>query len=95
MKDILSSLKDCLRWNRGEQSGGSGEPEPASTLPSHHGDRAQRWDTSYEQGLAKAREAHQQALVAAAVLEQWTEGSAGQLPEQGWTSATAPKAKTG
>ena len=40
MRDILSSLKDHLRWRRGEQSGGSRELEPASTHPSCHWDRA-------------------------------------------------------
>ena len=76
MNDILSSLKDCLRQRRREQLGGSGEPEPTSTCPSCHGGRAsqrERWDTSGEQELAKAREAHQQALVATAILEQWIE----------------------
>ena len=73
----LSSLKDCLRWRRGEQSGGSGEPEPFSAHLSHHWDRAsqrERQDTLGEQELAKAREAHWQALVAAtAVLEEQIE----------------------
>ena len=32
-KDIVSSLKDHLRWGRGEQSGGGGEPESACTHP--------------------------------------------------------------
>ena len=49
MRDILSSLKDCLRQRRGEQSGRSRELEPASAHPSHHWDRAsqrERQDTS-------------------------------------------------
>ena len=48
-RDILSSLKDCLRHRRGEKSEGSGEPEPASACPPHHWDRAsqrERQDTS-------------------------------------------------
>ena len=33
-RDIVSSVKDCLRQRRGKQSGGSGEPKPTSTHPS-------------------------------------------------------------
>ena len=75
-RDILSSLKDHLRWRRGEQSGGSGEPEPTSTCPSHHCNTAskrERWDTLGEWELSEAREGHQWALAAAAVLEEWIE----------------------
>ena len=76
MKDIVSSLKDHLRQRRGEQSGGGGEPESASTRPSFHDDQASqrgRWDTSGEQELAEAREAHWWVLAAAATLEEHIE----------------------
>ena len=76
IRDILSSLKECLRWRRGEQSGGSRELEPAGTCPSCHCNRAsqrERQDTLGEQELAKAREAQWQALAAAAALEEWIE----------------------
>ena len=76
MRDILSSLKDHLRWRIGEQSGGSGEPEPTSTHLSCHWDRAsqrERQDTLGEQEVTEAREAHWQALAAASILEVWIE----------------------
>ena len=76
MRDILSSLKDCLRQRRDELPGGSGELEPTSTCPSCHWDRAsqrERQDTLGEQDLAEAREAHQQALAATATLEEQIE----------------------
>ena len=72
MEDILSSLKDCIRQRKGEQSGGGGELEPTSTHPSCHCNQG-RWDTSGEQALTKDKEAHQQALVAAATLEECIE----------------------
>ena len=65
MRDILASLKDQLRQRRGEQPGGSGEPEPTSIHPSCHQDRPsqqERQDTSGKQELTEAREAHWQAL---------------------------------
>ena len=55
---IMSSLKDCLRQRTGEQSGGGGDPESASTHPSCHCNWASqrgRWDTSGEWELAEAR----------------------------------------
>ena len=76
MKDNVSSLKDCLRWRKGKQSGGCGEPESASTYPSSHCDWASqrgRWDTSGEWELAKAGEGHQWALAAATALEECIE----------------------
>ena len=76
MKDIMSSLKDCLRWRKGEQMGGDGEPESATTLLSCHCNWASqrgRWDTSEEWELTEAREAHQWALAAAATLEECIE----------------------
>ena len=76
MKDIISSLKDCLRWKRGEPSGGGGDPESASTHPSCHCDQTSqggRQDPSGECELTEARKAHQQALVAAATLEKHIE----------------------
>ena len=69
-------LEDHLRQRRDEQPGGSREPEPTSTCPSCHWDRAsqrERQDTSGEQELTKAREAHQQALAATAALEEQIE----------------------
>ena len=62
MRDILFSLKDCLRWRKGEQSGGSRELEPASAHPSCHWDRTSQrksQDTLDEQELTEVREAHQ------------------------------------
>ena len=76
MKDILSSLKDCLRWRKGEQSGGSGEPESASPHPScqcNWASRRGRQDSSGEQELPKAREAYWQALAAATTLKECIE----------------------
>ena len=75
-KDIVSSLKDCLRWREGEQTGGDGELESASTCLSCHCNQAPqtgRWDTSGEQELTEAREAHLQDLMAAAILEECIE----------------------
>ena len=75
-RDILYSLRECLRWRRGEQSGGSGELEPASACPSCHWDRAsqrERQDTLGEQELTEARVAHWQVLVAASILEEQIE----------------------
>ena len=37
--EILSSLKDCLRWGRVEQPGGKGELEPTGACPSCHWNR--------------------------------------------------------
>ena len=48
MRDILSSLKDHLKWRSVAHSGGSGGPEPTGMYPSCHCDRAfqrERWDT--------------------------------------------------
>ena len=75
-KDNMSSLEDCLRWRRGEQSGGGREQEPTSTHLSCHWNWASqrgRHDTLGEWELAKAREAHQQALAAVALLEECIE----------------------
>ena len=50
-KDIVSSLKDCLRQKEMEQPGGGREPESASTHPPHPCDWASqrgRQDTSGE-----------------------------------------------
>ena len=69
-------LEDHLRQMKGEQPGGGGEPETASTCPSCPCNRALqrgRWDTSGEWELAEAREAHWQALAAAAMLEECIE----------------------
>ena len=79
MKD-MSSLKDHLWQRKGEQSGGCGEPESASTCPSHHCNQASqrgRWDTSGEQELTKARETHQWTLAAATMLEECIERLSG------------------
>ena len=76
MKDIMSSLKDCLRWRKVEQPGGGGEPESASTRPLCPCDQASqrgRQDTSGEWELTKAREAHWWVLAAAAMLEECIE----------------------
>ena len=72
-RDILSSLKDHLRWRRGDYLAGSGGLEPASTHQSYSWDGAsqrERQDTSGEWELAEAREAHWQALAAASILEE-------------------------
>ena len=72
-KDIMSSLKDCLRQKEVEQAGGGGEPESASTCPPQLCDWASwrgRQDTSGEQELTEAREAHWWVLAAAAALEE-------------------------
>ena len=58
-RDILSTLKDCLRWRRGGQPGGSRAHQHLSIL---HWDRAsqrERQDTLGKWELGKAREAHQ------------------------------------
>ena len=76
MRDILFSLKDCLRQRNGELSEGSRGLEPTGTHPSHHCNRAsqrERWDMSGEQEFAKARKAHWQALVATTTLEEQIE----------------------
>ena len=75
-RDILSSLKDHLQQRRGEQSEGSGELEPTSTCLSQHQDRAsqrERQDTSGQQELAEAGDAHQQALATTSILQEWIE----------------------
>ena len=70
-RDILSSLKDCLRQRRGDYLEGSGGLEPAGTHLScswYGASQRERQDTSGEQELTKAREAHQQALAAISIL---------------------------
>ena len=50
-KEIMSPLKDHLRWKEVEQTGGGGELESASTHPPCPCDQASqrgRWDTSEE-----------------------------------------------
>ena len=73
-RDIVSSLKNHLRWRGGEQPGRHEEPEPANICPSQ--DRMSqrvRWGTLGERELTEAREAHRWVLAAAATLEQWIE----------------------
>ena len=72
-KDIMSSLKDCLRWKEVEQPGGGGELESAGTLTPHPFNQVSqrgRQDTLGEQELTKARKAHQWVLAAATALEE-------------------------
>ena len=97
MRDILSSSKDCLRQRRGEQSRGSREPETTSTCLSCHYDRAsqrERWDTTDEQELAEAREAHQWALAVTATLGEWIERLSQSTTSMRADSTTTPRAET-
>ena len=71
-RDVVSSLKNCLRWRGGKQPRGheEWEPEPTDTPPSQ--DRVpqkMRQDTSAEREIVEAREAHCQVLAATAALE--------------------------
>ena len=69
--DMVSSLKNCLRWKGGQPPRGLEESEPAAAQPSESKTpRRRRRDTSTERDLTKAREAHQRALAAMATLEE-------------------------
>ena len=70
-EDIVSSLKDHLRWRKGELPGRGGELESASMCPSS---LRGRWDTLEEWELTEAREAHWWALVTVTTLEEHIEG---------------------
>ena len=55
--NVVSSLKECLRWKEGKQSGGPEEPGLADVQPSRSKTlRRERRCTSTERDLFEARE---------------------------------------
>ena len=71
VRDVVSSLKDCLRQKGGQPSRGLGESKAADAWPPwSKTPRRRRRDTSAERDLSEAREAHQRALAATATLEE-------------------------
>ena len=73
-RDMVSSLKHCLRWRGSEQPRGHEKPEPSDTRPSwDKTSQRMRWCISAKRELEEAREAHWQALAAAAAIEELIE----------------------
>ena len=71
MRDVMSSLKNCLWQREGEQPRGHEEPEPTDNcLSQDRASQRMRWDTSAKRELAEAREAHWLVQAAAAALEE-------------------------
>ena len=69
--DMMSSLKNCLRWKGGQPPREPEESELVDAQPSQSNTpRRRRRDTSTERDLTKGREAHQRALATAATLEE-------------------------
>ena len=69
--DIVSSLKDCLRWRESQPPGDLEESGLADAKPSRSNTPQRRGSsTSTERDLTKVREAHQRALATAAALEE-------------------------
>ena len=69
--EVVSSLKDCLRWKEGKPLRGLEEPGLADIQPPRSKTpRRGRRGTSAERDLAEAREAHQRALATMAALEE-------------------------
>ena len=69
--EIVSSLKDCLRWKGGKPLQGLQEPGLADVQPPRSKtSRRGRRDTSTERDLAEAREAHWKALATVAALKE-------------------------
>ena len=68
-RNVVSSLKNCLRWRGGEPLRVLGEYKPAGAWPScSKTPRRRRRDTSAKRDFTEAREAHWRAL--AAILEE-------------------------
>ena len=89
-RDVVSSLKNCLRWRGGKQPRGHEVPEPTDTRPSQDKtSQRMRWGTSAKRELAEAREAHQQILAAAAALEERIERLSWSTTRS-WTDAQVP-----
>ena len=71
MRDVVSSLKNCLWQRRGKQPRGCKDPEPADTPPSQgRAPQRMRQDILAKRELAEAREAHWWMLAAATALEE-------------------------
>ena len=69
--NMVSSLKDCLRWKGDQPSRGLEESKLEAAQPSwSKTPRRRRRDTSAKRDLTEAREAHQRALAAMATLEE-------------------------
>ena len=87
--DVVSSLKDCLRQKGAQLPRGPEESELAATQPlQSETPRRRRRDISAKRDLAKAREAHQRALAAAATLEERIERLS-QSVTRGWPGICA------
>ena len=71
MRDMVSSLKKCLRQKEDESPSGWGEPELTDTcLMWSKTPRRWRWGTLAKNKLAKVREAHQRALATTITLQE-------------------------
>ena len=87
--NVVSSMKDCLRWKDGKPLWGSEKPGPADVQPSRSKTpRRGRRSTSTERDLAEVREVHQRALVTTATLEEKIERLSWSIT-QGWLDAHA------
>ena len=68
-RDVVSSLKNHLRWRGGKQPRGCEELEPSDTcLSQDRTSQRMRQSVLAKRELAQAREAHRQALAVAAAL---------------------------
>ena len=87
--DIVSSLKDHLRWREGQPPRDSEEPGPADTQPSRSNTpQRRRRGTSTVRDLTKAREAHWRILATMAALEEKIERLSWSVT-RGWLDARA------
>ena len=85
--DVVSSLKDYLRWKEGQPPGDSEEPGPADAQPSRSKTpQGTRRGTSAERDLTKVREAHWRALATMTALEEKIERLSKSIT-RGWLDA--------